>query len=40
MTINVIRSAFVFNSLILSSFLLTYFHLAEANLVPRAILQN
>ena len=36
------RSAFVFsiNSLILSGFPLTPFHLAEANLVPRAILKN
>ena len=36
------RSAFAFsiNSLILSGFPLTFFHLAEANLVPRAILKN
>ena len=33
------RSAFIFsiNSLILSGFTLSSFHLAEANLVPRAI---
>ena len=36
------RSAFVFGikSLILSGFPLTSFHLAEANLVPRAISKN
>ena len=36
------RSAFVFsiNSLILSGFPLTFIHLAETNLVPRAILKN
>ena len=36
------RLVFVFsiNSLILSGFPLTSFHLAEANLVPRAILKN
>ena len=38
----VIPSAFVFsmNSLILPGFPLTSFNLAEANLVPRAILKN
>ena len=36
------RSAFVLsiNSLILFDFLLTSFHLVEANLVPKAILKN
>ena len=36
------RSAFVFtiNSLILSGFPLTFFHLAEGNLVPGAIFKN
>ena len=36
------RSAFVssINSLILSGFPLTSFHLAEANLIPRAILES
>ena len=36
------RSAFIFsiNSLILSGFPLTSYHLAEANLVPRAISKN
>ena len=36
------KSAIVFsiNSVIMSGFLLTSFHLAEANLVPRAILKN
>ena len=31
---------FSINSVIMSGFLLTSFHLAEANLVPRAILKN
>ena len=37
-----LRSAFVFsmNSLILSGFLLTSFHLVEANHVPKAVLKN